>query len=52
MLDYDMERELQMIGILPPIAVIKEDLEDDVRFVHLAKGYYGNAYNEWGEITF
>ena len=52
MLDYDTERELQMIGILPANVVIKEDLENDVRFIHLAKDYYGNAYNDKGEIAF
>ena len=48
----DIERELQMIGILPPTMGIKEDPTDMDIYKCLEKGYFNDPRDTYGEVPF
>ena len=54
-MNTELERELQMLGVLPLDVVTPEDDDryEDIRYVHLAKGYFNTEYTgDNGEILF
>jgi hypothetical protein len=47
-----LERELQMIGILPPSVEIMDDEPELDIYKCLEKGYFNDPRNEYGEVPF
>ena len=53
MLDHEIERHLQELGVLPVTASeALSDAKDDPRHLYLAKGYFNDPRGPHGEVPF
>lgn len=50
-MNQDLERELRMLGIMIPTED-EVDVEEDLRALHLSKGWYNDPRDGNGEVTF